>query len=185
MIYKANCFFKVFGYVNARTLAGGSESEAILGRGLFLLLLIASLCLGGLILSQLVRVARNGSIPLRIFMVVLLLCSILLPQAILGVADPGSRLLLMTAAVGLFGIEWKSPVGTAIACLSVVLCAANLWQFARIERSPMMPGHVRDLPAALLTYGHVEPATRLEYYEKLKSGEMDETIFPTGMFVKR
>jgi hypothetical protein len=185
LIYKANCFFKVFGYVNARTLEGGSESEALLGRSLFLMLLIASLCLGALILWQLVRVARNGSRALRIFILILLLCSLLLPQVALGVADPGSRLLLMAAAVGLFGIEWKRPVGTAIACLSVLLCVANLWQFARIERSPIMPGHVRDLPAALLTYGHVEPATRLEYYEKLNRGEMDETIFPTAMFVKR
>jgi hypothetical protein len=184
LVYKANTLFKTFAYVNARTLSGLSISEKIFGRELFLLLILLSLVLATLCLVSIIKGAASAGRAIRAFVLALLAISLLLPQVWLGVADPGSRLLLLTAAIGLFAVNWKGRAGTPIAVLSALLCLCNLGQFAVVERHPRMQGATRDLPAALLTYGHVEPENRLLYYDKLDRNVMDQTIFPTALFYK-
>lgn len=187
LIYKISTFFKTFGYVNAHAPGGLSQSEEIFGKVLFLFLIGASLVIAALCLWQLMRLIARARIDssyrvITIFVLVLLAIATALPQIWLGVADPGSRLLLLAAAIGLVVIEWRRPAGTAIACLSVLFCVMNLWQFAQVENNPEMKGHPKDLPSALVKYGHVEPATRFFYYEELERKEMDQPIFPTGVF---
>jgi hypothetical protein len=193
LVYKVNTFFKTFGYINASTMRGLSESEQMLGRGVFVLLIGASLVIAALCLIMIVRAAvkanamPRGDEPRRTiagFALMLLIVSLLLPQIFLGVADPGSRLLLLAAAAGLLIVDWRGRAGLAIACLSALFCVVNLWQLAHVERNPAMAGHVRDLPAAMVKYAHVEPSTRVQYYEHLERGETNEAIFPTGMFVQ-
>jgi hypothetical protein len=185
LIYKANTYLKTFGYVNARTMALQSQSERIFGRGLFLVLLAAAVCLSALILYKLLRLVGAEGNNLRFFVLILLIVSLLLPQVTLAVADPGSRLLLMAAAVGVFFVPWKGRGATCIAALSVMLCVANLWQFARIEANPRLPGEAKNLPATVLTFGHVEPEMRLGYYDSLQRGAFDQSIFPTGLFLRQ
>jgi hypothetical protein len=190
LIYKANTFFKVFGYVNACTGSGLSESEKIFGKSLFLFLIAASLTISTLCLWHMLRLStktRPDSFHriIGVFVIILLAISALLPQIWLGVADPGSRLLLLASAVGLLFIKWRNSAGLAIAGLSALLCLANLWQFARIDNNPDAKGQSRDLPSALIRYGHVEPSTRVFYYEKLERGEVKEYVFPTGIFQKK
>ena len=193
LVYKANTFFKTFAYVNARMKSGPSLSEAILGKGVFVALILASLVLAILCLTQISRAVLaayldgNSPLPRRVvawFVAALLLVSVLLPQIWLGVADPGSRLLLMAAAGGLLLIDWRGRSGLGIAILSAIFCLANLFQLARVEQNPEMKGAPRDLPAALLLYGHVELETRLQYYDALQDGKMDAPIFPTALFIR-
>jgi hypothetical protein len=187
LIYKANTFFKIFGYVNARATSGRSLSEAIFGRPLFVLLAMLSLVVAALILVSLLHAmfSRSGqTYPyLRAFVLILLCLALTLPQVVLGTADPGSRLLLVAAVVGLFLVDWRSRTAAIITAFSIIFCAANLWQFVRVERDPAIEPHRADLPAPLLTYGHVEPQMRAFYYQHLSASEMDLDIFPTAMFL--
>lgn len=189
LVYKANTFFKIFGYANACTASGLSQSEEIFGKGLFLLLIAASLTLSILCLLHMLKlVTKAGPDRFRkiagVFVLTLIVISALLPQIWLGVADPGSRLLLLAAAVGFLFFRWHNPTGLAIAGLSALFCLANLWQFAKVENNPGVKGRPRDIPASLIRYGHVEPSTRAIYYQKLERGQMKEYVFPTGIFRK-
>jgi hypothetical protein len=192
LVYKANTFVKEFGYVNARTLNGPSISEAVFGRSLFLVVLLVGLCLAGLVLwTVLWGVLRRGEGDRRQgwaiggTVLTLIALSVVLPQACLGVSDPGSRLLLMATAMSLFGVRWQGRTATAVAVLSVLMALANLYQFERVERAPLMAGHAMDLPSVELVFGHVEPGTRLGYYDDLERGAMNRYIFSTGIFANR
>jgi hypothetical protein len=189
LIYKANTFSKSFGFINACARDGSSISEHLLGRIVFVALFAASLAMAAICLVKMARAASEGrpGTPRRVialFFFALLAISALLPQVWLGVADPGSRLVLLASAAGLLIVDWRGRTGTAIALLSAVFCSVNLYQLARVEQNPQAAGTTGNLPAAMLRYGHVEPATRLEYYKKLQRGELDETIFSTAMFVE-
>jgi hypothetical protein len=188
LLYKANTYFKVFGYVNACVLNGLSQSERIYGKTLFLLLICASLCMASVCLTLILRsvsktYSDDAHKSIRIFVRFLLVISLILPQALLGTSDPGSRLLLIAVVIGMFLIEWRGRAGTTVMCLSVMFCLTNLWQFVRLEHDPTMSGHVKDLPQALLKYGRVEPPLRVLYYDEIQAGSMDQTIFPTGIFL--
>lgn len=188
LAYKVNTLVKVFGYVNARDPGGASFSEAILGRPLFVCLALLSIALAAAVLVFAALAAlRSPRCPLylRAVIAVLAALALVLPQTALGTADPSSRLLLVAVMIALFLAEWRSRLGFAIAALSVLFCAANLWQFARLQHNPSTRAHAIDLPAPLLTYGHVEPYMRDGYYEHLASGQMDVYIFPTGMFLRQ
>jgi hypothetical protein len=197
LVYKVNTFTKVFGYVNARTMDGCSISERLLGKWGFLLMLGLSLVLAGICLVKIVFAAIQqatqqtrgaGTAPQRRviawFALALLCGSAVLPQQWLGVADPGSRLVLVAAGVGLLIVDWKGRGGWTAAAICCLLCWVNLWQLTAVERDPRMAGRVRDLPGAVLQYGHVEPGARLGYYDKLQAGEMDQEIFTTALFYR-
>ena len=187
LLYKANTFLKVFGYVNARAADGGSITEAIFGRFLFLWLLLAGCCLAMLCLWLVMSRDEAESWlgwrgTLRWLALALVVLAGVMPQVVLGVADPGSRLLLAAAAMAFLAVRWKRPTGTAAAVLGVVLCGVNLLQFMRVEASPKMAGAAKDLPGVVLGFGHVEPGERVRVYGKLRRGQMDEAVFQTGMF---
>jgi hypothetical protein len=190
LIFKASSYFKIFGYVNARTMDGLSQSEAIFGKPLFVALILFSLCLGGLCLYGLIRVTLvprgrgTDRKELRAFVLLLIILAAFVPQIFLGSSDPGSRLVLMAASVGLFLFDWRSFSGKAVAVLGVLFCVVNFWQFARLNTTPTMPGHVADLPAPLLTYGQTYPPASVSYYEHLASGDMTLDISSTALFLR-
>ncbi len=190
IIYKANTYFKTFGYVNACAPDRLSQTEAIFGRDLYLLMIAAAFIVASLCIAQVIRFAlhciRHGrQRSLGAFVLVLLILSLLLHQVMLGTADPGSRLLLMSAVLALFGVNWRTRMGTALAWLSVFFALMNLWQFAKIENNPYRPGHPKDLPAAVLRFSHTEPQTLLSQYKNIGQGDMTSSIYPTGIFVYR
>jgi hypothetical protein len=188
LIFKTSSYFKIFGYVNARTMDGLSQSEAIFGKPLFVALIVLSLCLGGLCLYAVLRAALVPQAAdrryLRAFVLLLIVLAAFVPQIFLGSSDPGSRLVLVAAAVGLFLIDWRSFVGKAIAVLGVVLCVVNFLQFARLDNEPTLPGHVADLPAPLLVYGQTYPSASVIYYDHLASGDMTLDISTTALFLR-
>jgi hypothetical protein len=188
IIYKVNTYFKTLGYVNACAPNRLSQTEAIFGRDLYLLMIAAAFIIAILCISKVIRVARlrirDESLRfIGVFVLILLALSLVLPQVMLGTADPGSRLLLMSVALGLFGVKWRTRTGTALAWLSVCFALRNLWQFAKIDSNPYRPGHRKDLPAAVLRFSHTEPQTLLPQYEDIDKSEMTSPIYPTGIFV--
>jgi hypothetical protein len=188
-LFKANTYLKIFSLANARTPAGLSQSEQIFGRPLLVLLILLSACFAVLCLISVVvaalRLMRTDRRYLALFVLLLVPASIIVPQIALGSTDPGSRLVVMGAAIGFFLMDWRGPVAKTIACLSIVICVANLWQFALLDHNPYLPGHARDLPQPLLDYAHTQPSGTLIYYDHLRSGEMNMGISTTAMFLKK
>ncbi len=188
LVFKISTYFKIFGYVNMCTVDHLSQTETLFGRPGMIALILMCVSITLLCLSAVVHGAwqrRGGAGYLTIFVLFLICASLLIPQIFLGSTDPGSRLVLMGVAVGLFLIDWRGPAAKAIAMLSVVFCMVNLYQFAVVDHHPNIPAHVRDLPPAITTFAHVEPARTLVYYQHLEAGQMDLPIFETAMFLKR
>ncbi len=186
LLYKFNTFLKPFGYVNAHSENGWSLTEAIFGSKVILLLVAAAFLVAGLCFSLVLRRTRGNSTPnevlFRRFAVSAFVTAAVLPQIMLGVADPGSRLILAGVGLGLFGTRWRRSAGTALALCSLLFCGVNLWQFEHITRNPQIPGKPSTLPRTVETFAHVEPRTRLYLYEALSRGQMDEAMFQTGIF---
>jgi len=189
LIFKANTYFKIFGYINSRASDGSSQSEAIFGKIFFVALLICAMCMGLLCMTILIQAAlvryRSGQRYFGVMIVSLIVLSVFVPQIFLGSADPGSRLLTMASVVGLSLFDWRGKKAKAITVLAVVFCFANLWQFYRIDNDPLMPGHAKDLPAAMLLFGHIDPWSRLDIYNKLERGEMDWPIATTAIYLPK
>ena len=182
VLFKMHGFLKVFGYVNARSVDGGSMTETIFGRLAFLGLMVAGCGLAAVCLRLVFTCGKHcwrGSV--RWSSMLLIGLAITLPQITFGVADPGSRLLLVGVVIAFFAVRWNTRAGTLAAVLSVILCLANFVQFAQIDTHSRIKGR-KDLPTAVLLFGHVEPEERLEFYEELRTGQMDEGVFQTGVF---
>lgn len=186
-LFKVNTYLKIFGYINAHGVHELSQSELIFGKPLFLTLFVLYLLLAALCYCAIVRGAwrqRNTRLrPLSAFALILLPCSLLIPQIFLGSTDPGSRLVLMGAAIGFFLVDWSGHTGKVIATLCIVFCLANVWQFALLDHEPYRAEHVRDLPDALVNFGHVQTTRSLRYYEHLETGEMDLGISTTSLYL--
>jgi hypothetical protein len=185
IVFKASTYFKIFGYVNVCTADHLSQTETLFGKPGMILLMLLCVCITVLCLYAVVRgaLARSRTAGyLTIFVLFLLGISLLIPQIFLGSTDPGSRLVLMGVAVGLFLIDWRGSVAKAIATLSVVFCAVNLYQFSVVDHNPYMMAHERDLPAVITTFAHVEPARTLIYYRHLETRQMNLHVFETAMF---
>lgn len=183
-VYKLNTFLKPFGYVNACLPDGSSQSAVLFGAPAFLLLAGGAVLFAVLILWFVLRrpVVFAPAGALRFFVYGALLLAALLPQMLLGVADPGSRLVLAAAAIAFFSAQWRSRLGTVIAAGSILFCLVNVWQFARIEQGPARAGTRAHLPHIALAFAHVEPAVRLGFYRKLERSDLTGPIFETGLF---
>lgn len=183
VLFRMNAFFKALGYVNVRSVDGRSVTEALFGRAVFSGLLVAGCGVAVLCFWLALTCDRRGwrgSLRQVFFWLVGL--AVLLPQMTLGVADASSRLLLVGVVLVSFAARWNGRAGTVTAMLCAVLCVANLVQLARVEATPHIRGAVEDLPAAALTFGHVEPAASVKLYEMLARGQMDARVFETGIF---
>ncbi len=183
VLFRINAFFKALGYVHVRSVNGRSVTEALFGRTVFCGLLVAGCGVAVLCFFLALRCDRGGwRGSLRQMFLWLIGLAVLLPQMTLGVADASSRLLLVGVVLVSFAVRWKGRAGTLAATLCAVLCGANLVQLARVEAAPHLQGAVKDLPAAALAFGHVEPAASVKLYEMLARGQMDARVFETGIF---
>ena len=184
LVYKVNTFLKPFGYVDAQAANGWSQTEMLLGSKAVLLLVAVALLLAGLCFALVLgrRPKQGRDDVLFRFAVCAFLLAAVLPQLMLGVADPGSRLVLAGVALCLFSARWSSRAGSVLAVCSFVFCMANLLQFERISQNPELSGKASTLPRAVRTFAHVEPGTRVYLYDRLRRGEMDEAVFQTGIF---
>ncbi len=185
LVFKASTYFRIFGYVNVCTADSLSQTETIFGKAGLIALILLSVCITVLCLYAVVRgmlALRETAGYLTIFVLFLLGVSLVIPQIFLGSTDPGSRLVLIAVAVGLFLIDWKWPGAKAMAAVSVIFGVLNLYQFAVVDHNPNIGAHQRDLPAVITTFGHAEPAIMLFYYRHLEAGQMNLMIFETAMF---
>jgi hypothetical protein len=190
IVFKIQTFFKTMGYLNVTGPNGFSKTEAIFGRNVTVLLVGISFSIGSVLLVSFLRqILREQKIYSQvrfgwIFVVALLLIAMMLPQTLLGTADPGSRLVLVSLAMMLFLIsQGNSRAMWFIATGSLILCVTNFCQFSIVEAKPRIIARKQaPLPLSMDKYAHIDPETRLCYYQSLSVGKMDLPIFSTALF---
>ena len=190
--YKANSYFKSFGFVNPSS-AYGSIALGAVGKPLFLTLLATSLILAALLGWSMIAAARRElqtRSPERFLwlaMLIFLPVFLLAPGTTLGVSDPGSRVL---QTVLVLGIALACRAGAKLLPLASacggILAVAGLFLFARIQLGP--PVHETfgtHLPHAIVQFAHVPFDDQDYFYSALARGDFAEPVFPTGMFLNR
>ncbi len=190
IVFKIGSFFKTLGYVNVASSNGTSLTEHLMGKWIMLCLAVLSILMGLVFFIGLVWAAKRELRTTRstrflwLFVLIIFVIFMFLPQSMLGTADPGSRIMLCGIAVGMFLLaDKKSRLFPFLAFCSIVFCVVNLWQFRVVEFSPHLADEVRDTPPGILKkYAHVEPSTRLNFYQSLQLGKWDQNIFPTALF---
>jgi len=187
--YKANSYFKSFGYVNPSSSLG-SVTLRVMGRGAFGGLIAVDLLLAGifgwLMVSRALEVFQVKA-PERFLwvgMLVFLPVFLLAPGTALGVSDPGSRLLQTVVVVGIMLVcRGDRPLLQAASVCGAVLSVAGLLVFARVQLGMTVPGSFSGLPRAVVSFAHVPFDDQDYFYRALERGDYGETVFPTGMFL--
>ncbi len=189
--YKANSYFKSFGFVNPIT-ALGSVALHLLGRAAFAGLVAVNFLLAGLLawlmFGRLREVWRTRASErfLWLAMLIFLPVFLLAPGTALGVSDPGSRLLQTVLVLGMLlacrGGGWMLKVS---AICGAVLSVAGLLLFARVQLGQPLPGSSTGLPVAVVQFARVPYADQNRFYQALDRGLYTQPVFPTGMFLNR
>ena len=189
-MYKGNSLLKSFGFVNPIDAGQHSLVVALFGKPLYLLLFCANLAVCAVLLFLLIRgaVAGIGRGRFRVLWAACVLVMpvyLLLPQALLGISDPGSRVLQTALCLGLFlcpasSLAWRVAAGGSIALASAgILLYAQLAGYPpRTSAQPLPPAQVELLAKAPYAYG-------FSRYVDLMQGQMDDPVFPTALFVNR
>lgn len=187
LLFRASTYFKIFGFVNLCTPGRLSQTEALVGKVGFFVLLFSCACLT---LCCLVAIARGAwawrvrAGYVTIFVLVLLGVNLFVPQIFLGSTDPGSRLVIMGASVGLLLVDWRSLVAKPLPVLSAFFCVFNLGQLIVALHRPDLPPHPLDLRQDVTTLAHIEPARQLGFYDRIEKDDMTSPIFETAMFMQ-
>lgn|GEM_PF-1631574 len=191
--YKVNSYLKSFGFVNAGT-PHGSVSVRVLGVPVFLFLFLLNIILCGTIAWCVITAALSAFreqkkerfiwVAASIFFVLFLLA----PGTMLGISDPGSRLLQTVIAIVVFQCfavagRYARARRVAVVC-AMALQIAAVFQFNRVVFSPEMRAEtVRQLPIRVTIFSHVPNHVEDFFYEALERGDMARQIFPTAMFL--
>jgi hypothetical protein len=189
--YKANSYFKSFGFVNPSGPLG-SVALTLMGRWAFVALIGVDLLLAGLLGLLMVPRALEvfrGKAPERFLwvgMLVFLPVFLLAPGTALGVSDPGSRLLQTVLVLGILLVcrGARRVLGAASVC-GAMLSVAGLLVFARIQLGPPVPASFSGLPRAVVSFAHVPFDDQDYFYGALERGDYGQIVFPTGMFLNR
>ena len=190
--YKANSYFKSFGFVNPGGV-DGSVALAVLGKWLFLAAVAVTLLLAGLLgwrmVSRCMQVlrAREPERFVWIATLVFLPFFLLAPGTALGVSDPGSRLLQTSLALGLaLACRGKGRLLRAASLCSGALALAALVLFVRVQLGPPMRGTFGlGVPRAVAQFAHVPFDDQDYFYGALDGGEYTRPVFPTGLFLNQ
>ncbi len=187
--YKANSYFKSFGFVNPIT-ALGSVALHLLGRAAFAGLVAVNFLLAGLLAwmmcGRLLEVWRTRASERFLWLAMLIFVPIFLlaPGTALGVSDPGSRLLQAVLVLGMLLVcRGGGRVLKASARCGAVLSVAGLLLFARVQLGPPLPENSTGLPVAVVQFARVPYADQDHFYEALDRGVYTQPVFPTGMFL--
>ena len=188
--YKVNSYAKSFGFVNPWDSSGSTALES-LGKGLFLLLMWASVALcvstGWLMIREMRRAYRQGEPERFLWTNLLLVLPLywLAPGSALGISDPGSRLLQVILALALMLTCRRHgrllQVSAACGALLAVAGALLFFRFG-FEGAPLAHGD-QKLPSAVAQFAHVPNHDQDFFYRALDSGDYSERVFPTGMFL--
>jgi len=185
-IFKANSVFKSLGFVNpsgAFWMTWGIRvfSVALAVNLIFLLLLLWALT------NVAFRAAtvRSQFAFLWVSIAAMVPVCILLPGALLGISDPGARLLqcLIALALVLLGAQRSVAVSGSAACAAILTVIAFV-AFARFAMTPhFVPIPETRLPRRLLLLSEVPYTDQNSFYRALDRGDLSLSVFPTGLFV--
>ncbi len=189
--YKANSYFKSFGFVNPSSSLGSMALPAV-GRGAFVGLIVVDVLLAGLLgwlmVSRLLDALKTKA-PERFLwvgMLIFLPVYLLAPGTALGVSDPGSRLLQTVLVVGaLLVCRGGGRVLQAASVCGGVLSVAALLVFARVQLGHPVPEGSLGLPRAVVQFAHAPFDDQDYFFGALARGDYGQTVFPTGMFLNR
>ncbi len=197
-MYKVNTLLKSFGFVNPGDLYEHSTALALLGRPFYLLLFTANLVVCATVLVLLwpkltawaaaLRRPQGQSTREAAIGAAILLCLpvyLLLPRAMLGISDPGARVLQVALYTGIFFCTRGTGTWRISAGSSVLLAASGLVLFARTAFVEPVTGDRPAVPEiaerlALVPYTGSQGA-----YDLLKRGDYTLVVFPTGLFVTK
>jgi hypothetical protein len=187
--YKLNTFAKSFGFVNP-TAWSHSVALAREDRSLFLFLFVVDLVLcftlAFIFLRNLLLRSSGDRLPfLKLTVALTIPAYLLLPTSLLGIADPGSRvmqssfwLLLMVCRAD--GRLMRSAVRIAAAA-SILLAISGAFLFARLpwtRQAQFTPTH---LPMPVEQFGKAPYDAAADLYEALDRDDFTRAVFPTGM----
>ncbi len=190
--YKGNSYLKSLGFINP-TYGGRSALVEWVGRGAFLLLFALNLVLAATLAWCIFSVLRralfqkNAERFLWVGMVALLPIYAVAPVSLLGISDPGSRLLQLSLALGvlLCAARQTKPLAIAKGC-ALVLMTIDLAMFLHFAYGPEKSGSAGSpLPHAVLSFGHVFNHDQDYLVQALERGDRTRPIFATGVLLNK
>ena len=188
--FKGNSYLKSLGFVNP-TYAGRSALVAWAGRGGFLLLLAVNVTLAGAVAWCIVSALRRAFSEKRaerflwVGMAALLPLYLVAPVSLLGISDPGSRLLQLSLGLGvlLCAGTYSKSLSLAKGC-ALVLMTVGLAIFFRFAYGPEKLGaQPSSLPRTVLSFAHVFNHNQDYLVQALERGDRTEPVFATGIFL--
>ena len=189
--YKMNTFAKSFGFVNP-TAWSHSVALAREDRSLFLLLVVVNviLCfaLAFVFLQNLLLRASGDRLPfLKLTVALTVPAYLLLPTSLLGIADPGSRVMQSSFWLLLLVCRADGPftriAARVAACASIALAVSAAFLFVRLpwaRQAEFTPMHV---PTPVEQFGKAPYDAAADLYEALERGDFTRAVFPTGILI--
>ncbi len=190
--FKGNSYLKSLGFLNP-TYLGKSALAGWVGFAGFVLLFAVNLALAAAIAWCFFSVLRRGLSPgtperfLWVGVVALLPLYVVAPVSLLGVSDPGSRLLQLSLVLGLLLCARSSNSSLAIAkgC-AFVLMTVDIAMFAHFAYGPERPGAEGSaVPRSVLSFAHVFNHDQDYLVQALDHGDQTKPVFATGMFLNK
>lgn len=106
------------------------------------------------------------------------------PPNVLGVMGIDLRLAEIALGPMLFLLARKnSSLLRWGAVATVVFTLANLYQFDAWQKGLRLPGTLFGLPPAVVRCCEIQPWVRMNRYDHLRKDQLDEWVFPTGIFM--
>lgn len=187
--FKVNSYLKSFGFVNPM-----GAGYWLLGAWVFVGLFLLNAAAGGLAGWAMVRGARRayrtGSDERFLWTAIAVVVPLFLlaPGTMLGISDPGARLLQTGLALGLVlcGSVGSKALRWAAAC-SAGVSVAGVYLFSTVAYyHPPVARSVTAWPTALIQFAHVPNDDQDYFCGALENqGRTDLKVFPTGMFLNR
>jgi len=187
--YKLNTFAKSFGFVNP-TAWSHSVALAREDRSVFLFLffvdLVLCFALALLFLRNLLLRNSGERLPfLKLTIALTIPAYLLLPTSLLGIADPGSRVMQSSLWLLLLVCRADEPLTRAAArvaaAASLLLAISGAFLFVRLpwaRQAQFKPTHV---PTHVEQFGKAPYDAAADLYEALDRGDFSRAVFPTGI----
>ncbi len=191
--FKVNSYLKSLGFANPET-SNGSAAFSLFGRSAFVFLLVVNLILGAALLVCLMSTAFRAYQEKRserfvwTTALIALPVFVLAPGTMLGISDPGARVLQAMLAITLFHLStyrtWQTSLLWVAAGCEVILQSCGIVMFAAIPFNRLEAVHnAARLPHMALTFAHVPNHAEDYFYRALAIDNMSLRIYPTAMFL--
>ena len=190
--FKGNSYLKSLGFVNPM-YAGKSALVAWAGKGGFVLLFGLNLALALAVAWCIFAVMQESLFQqtkvrfLWVGVVTLLPFYLVAPVSVLGISDPGSRLLQLSLVLGLLLCARLSSKSLTLAkgC-ALVLMSVDLAMFSHFAYGPEKPSEDgAPLSHAVVSWAHAFNHNQDYLVQALERGDRTKLVFPTGIFVNK